>query len=236
MTVSESKTVRDLALEIPNATRVFERLGIDYCCGGQRSLREACKLAKLPVEEVISNLEAAGSQVPQAAAGRVWQAAPLGELVEHILTTHHEYVKQELPRIEQLLTKVCGVHGEHHPELHRVRSSFGELAQELLSHMMKEEQILFPYIVQSSKGLASESCFGTVQSPIRMMMLEHDHAGTVLRDIRDTTHNFETPVDACTSFQALYKALEAFEADLHQHIHLENNILFPRTIALEEAA
>ena len=228
-----TRTVRELALEIPNATRIFEQLGIDYCCGGQKSLEEACSTAHLRVDDVLASLEKGERQAGQTSTGKDWQTAPLADLIEHIVSTHHAYVKQEVPRLEKLLDKVCGVHGQNHPELQQVRETFRDLGQELASHLMKEEQILFPYLAQAEAGQAPHSCFGTVQNPIRMMMFEHDNAGTALRQMRSASANYTAPADACISYQTLYQALQAFEADLHQHIHLENNILFPRAVAME---
>ncbi len=238
MTATATKTVRELALEIPSATRIFEQLGIDYCCGGHKSLHEACVSARVSIDEVLSQLQAAGRQASSAAGRKDWQQAPLAQLIGHIVTTHHEYVKIEVPRLEKLLAKVCSVHAQNHPELLEVQGTFGELGQELSAHLMKEEQILFPYIVQAEASVnggqaAPHSCFGTVQNPIRMMMFEHDNAGNALRQIRATSKDFAIPADACISYQTLYQVLQAFEADLHQHIHLENNILFPRALALE---
>jgi regulator of cell morphogenesis and NO signaling len=177
--------------------------------------------------------------MPGQTAGKDWQTESLTALVEHINGTHHVFVRNEAPRISALLEKVCGVHGTNHPELQRVREIFGDLAQELGAHLMKEERILFPYIAgleqqRSQGGAAPSSCFGSVQNPIRMMMFEHDNAGQALRELRRATRDYALPEDACISYQTLYRALPAFEADLHQHIHLENNILFPRTLALEQ--
>ncbi len=232
MQVDSNKTVRELALEIPQATRVFERLGIDYCCGGGKSLNDACAAAEIPLEQVN---EALAKEQPITAATRDWNQASLSELVQHIIEKHHMYVKSETPRLEQLAAKVASVHGQNHPEVLRIRETFSGLAQELASHLMKEEQILFPYIVQFERGESPYCCFGTVENPIRMMMFEHDNAGTALREMRTASANYTVPPDACISYQTLYQALQAFEADLHQHIHLENNILFPRAIELERS-
>ncbi len=233
MNATATKTVRELALEIPNATRVFEQLGIDYCCGGHKPLEEACNAAKVPMSKVLASLGEAERQAQQPAGDKDWQTASLTALIEHIVGTHHVYVKSEVPRLEKLLDKVCGVHGQNHPELLQIRDTFRDLAQELAAHLMKEEQILFPYLAQFEAGHAPHSCFGTVQNPSRMMMFEHDNAGTALRDMRAASNDYTPPADACISYQTLYQALGAFEADLHQHIHLENNILFPRAIAME---
>ena len=232
MTATATKTVREVALEVPNATRIFEQLGIDYCCGGQRPLDEACAVANVSIDDVLQKLESASRQA-NTPASEDWQTAPLAELIAHIVATHHEYVKSEVPRLQKLFAKVCSVHGQNHPELLQLQQTFQSLGEELASHLMKEEQILFPYIVQTERGEAAHSCFGTVANPIRMMMFEHDNAGAALRDMRASSSNYALPADACISYQTLYQALQAFEADLHQHIHLENNILFPRALAME---
>jgi regulator of cell morphogenesis and NO signaling len=238
MTAIATKTVREVVLENPAATRVFEQLGIDYCCAGHKPLAEACAAANVNLQDVLEKLESPALPSGETADGE-WQREPLGRLIEHITSTHHAFVRAESPRLTALAAKVYSVHGANHPELDRVRELWGELAQELSNHLMKEEQVLFPYIVaaeqQLSRGEAApESCFGTVQNPIRMMMSEHDNAGNAFRELRRLTGNYDLPADACTSYRTLYEALQAFEADLHQHIHLENNILFPRAIALEK--
>jgi len=233
MPITASRTVRELVVELPNAARVFEKLGIDYCCGGHKSLDEACAEAGLGVDEVARSLAEAGTYT--TASSRDWNTAPLGELVDHIVHHHHTYVKSESPRLQARLTKVVGVHGANHPELSRMQAAFGELAAELAVHLMKEEQILFPYLKQMGTGAGcGPSCFGTVKNPIRVMMMEHDGAGEKLRQMRQATNNYTLPGDACSSYVALFQALQEFEQDLHQHIHLENNILFPRAMALEE--
>jgi len=240
MSVTTEKTVRDLALEIPAATRVFEQLGIDYCCGGGQTLEEACRGAKLPLERVLASLEAAGPAPSHGGAGRDWQAAPLTELVAHILDTHHEYVRGEIARLPPLFDKVAKAHGANHPELSGLRQTFGALAEELTSHLMKEEMVLFPYILRLKEAVAAgaptpPSPFGSVRNPVAMMVHEHDSAGQALRTLRRDSNGYSAPADACVSFLSLYQGLSAFEADLHRHIHLENNILFPRAIALEAA-
>ncbi|HVP41912.1 MAG TPA: DUF542 domain-containing protein, partial [Terriglobales bacterium] len=174
MPITVAKTVRELAVEVPNATRVFEKLGIDYCCGGHKSLEEACSDAKRPVDEVLRALEQ-GVDTASPQTARDWSTAPLGELVDHIVNQHHTYVKNEVPRLQALIAKVVGVHAKNHPELEQVQVAFSELANELAAHLMKEEQILFPYVKQMSAGKGcGPSCFGTVQNPIRVMMMEHD--------------------------------------------------------------
>jgi regulator of cell morphogenesis and NO signaling len=235
MTLTTEKTVRELAVEIPAATRIFERLHIDYCCGGHRTLDEACRTAGVSVERVLESLAAPDAAPP---AARDWNTEPLAELAAHIRTTHHAYTREAIARIPRLLDKVCSVHGARHPELLAIQPIFEAMAQELATHLMKEEMMLFPYIVRMEEAsLAGEPVlpppFGTVRNPVRMMMAEHDSAGDALRQIRAATNGYTAPPDACISFQTLYGALSEFEADLHQHIHLENNILFPRALELE---
>jgi regulator of cell morphogenesis and NO signaling len=238
MSISTGKTVRELALEFPNATRIFEKLGIDYCCGGNKSLEEACASANLSADEVLRSLASAEPAAAVNQEDRNWQAEPLAELVAHIIGKHHKYIREEIARLGPLFDKVCSAHGTNHPELFRLRSSFHGLAQELSTHMMKEEMVLFPYIVRMEEAVVERapvlpSPFGTVENPVTMMIHEHDAAGGALRAMRQASAGYAPPGDACISYRTLYKALEDFEADLHQHIHLENNILFPRAIEME---
>jgi regulator of cell morphogenesis and NO signaling len=237
MPMNAEKTVGQMVAENPAAARVFEQAGIDYCCGGQRSLEEACSKGKMSFAEVAALLEKAAAA--RTARDRDWLSASQADLVEHIVTTHHAYVRQELPRLTALIAKVLGVHGKNHPEMADIGRHFGDVANEMTMHMMKEENILFPYIVDMEKaalgrGPKPVAMFGTVQNPVRMMMNEHDAAGANLQAMRELSGGYTPPADGCTSFRVLYEALAAFEADLHQHIHLENNILFPRAIQMEE--
>src|SRR5450631_2507146 len=237
MTLTPTRTVGEIAAEIPSATREFEKLGIDYCCGGNRTLNEACAEANISVDEALARLEE-GLASTRTAASQDWQKQLLADLISHITTTHHVFVREERARIEALATKVVGVHGKNHPELLQVQQVFSALAAELSVHLMKEEQILFPYVLRMEESaLAGEpvppAMFGTVVNPVRMMMQEHDGAGDSLRSLRSITTDYKLPEDACISYRTLYQALQGFEADLHQHIHLENNILFPRAVAME---
>ncbi|HZI56184.1 MAG TPA: iron-sulfur cluster repair di-iron protein [Verrucomicrobiae bacterium] len=242
MNLDGARTVRELAVEIPNATRTFEKLGIDYCCGGSRSLSDACQHAHVSLEDVLSALEANGNfkPAPEPAAADSG-AGTLGQLIEHIVGTHHAYVKQELPRLQKLLHKVVSVHGKSHLELGRIQQVFQDMSAELSSHMMKEEHILFPYIATLENAVGHgrprpRPAFGTISNPVHMMELEHDSAGAALKEISTLSSNYEPPEGACFSYRTLYTALKEFEADLHQHIHLENNILFPRAISMEKGA
>ena len=240
MSVTTEKTVRELALENPAATRVFEKMGIDYCCGGNQSLEQACRAANLSVDQVLDSLEMAEHTTRTKRQVHDWQRDMLGDLVAHIKNTHHKYTREEIARLGPLFVKVCSVHGQNHPELVEIRTAFSGLAQELTMHMMKEEMVLFPYIVRMEEAVMQNEPvlpppFGSVQSPVSMMEHEHESAGKALRAMRQASSGYMAPSDACVSYQTLYKALSEFEADLHEHIHLENNILFPRAIAMEQA-
>lgn len=238
MTLSTTKTVREIAVETPNATRIFEKLKIDYCCGGGKSLDVACTEAGIEMEEVMRLLEESAARTGQTEETALFRTAPLTELMTYIVDKHHVFTREEMQRITALLGKVCSRHGENHAELLTVQSLFQELANDLTPHMFKEERVLFPYIemleeaVRENRPLEPPP-FVTVRNPVRMMMMEHDTAGDLLRKIRETSRDFALPPDACISYQTLYSALEEFELDLHQHIHLENNILFPRAVVME---
>jgi len=237
MSISTEKTVGQMVAENPETARIFEQVGIDYCCGGQRGLEEACSKAKMSFAEVAALLEQAAAN--RSSADRDWLRAGQAELVEHIVSKHHGYVRQELPRLTALIAKVQGVHGKNHPELAQIARTFADISNEMTMHMMKEENILFPYIVDMEKAAQGKgpqpiAMFGTVQNPVRMMMTEHDSAGGNLKAIRELSDDYTPPADGCTSYRVLYEALAAFEADLHTHIHLENNILFPRAIEMEQ--
>lgn len=238
MTLNTTKTVRELALEVPNATRVFERLRIDYCCGGGRNISDACAAAGVPLDRLSEMLDEACAAPAEA---QDFTAGPLSDLIRHVLDTHHVYTREESARIQALLEKVCGRHGANHPELAEVRALFLKLDADLQPHLLKEERVLFPYIRRLEAAAAGGAPapfapFGTVGNPVRVMMFEHDTAGDLLREIRAAARDFRAPEDACMSFRALYRALEDFEKDLHRHIHLENNVLFPRAVELEAAA
>lgn len=238
--LESTKTVKEYALEMPGATRIFEKLGIDYCCGGGKSLAEACARAGVAVDEVLGSLEQT-ERSNETLASEGWQTESLAELITHIVEKHHTFTRQELARLDALLAKVCSVHGRNHPELSRIRNQFQELSRELDPHMLKEERVLFPYIIQMEEAAKNNRTlptppFGTIRNPVRVMMAEHDAAGDILREMRALSSDYTVPEDACISYQTLYGALAALEADLHQHIHLENNILFPRAAEMEASA
>lgn len=231
----ETKTVREIALEMPISTRVFEEFQIDYCCGGRKPFEEACSLAGVEPEAVAKRLR----ELDNAAADQVtdFERMPLAGLIDHILEKHHVYTRDEIRQLAPLMEKVAVRHGEAHTELLILKSYVLTLFQDLASHMAKEEAILFPYLkdLLGRQGAISSSspAFGTVRNPLQVMIAEHDRAGELLRQMRKTTTDYTLPADACPSFTALYTRLEELEKDLHQHIHLENNILFPKALELE---
>lgn len=230
-------TVRDIALEQPASIRVFEKFGIDYCCGGRQPLSQACQDRALDLDTVLAALESAAGGVGSPAPA--WTSASLEALCQHIVTAHHEYVRREIPRLWQLAQKVVARHGHTHPELIRIQELIRGAGEDLIQHLAKEEQILFPAIIemersQATGGPRSLGCFGSVRSPIRVMMAEHDAAGDALAQIRQLSHDFTPPEGACPTYTGYFHSLAEFEQDLHRHVHLENNILFPRAIKMEE--
>jgi len=236
---STAKTVREIALEQPHSIRVFERLGIDYCCGGRKPLAEACNERNIPVDEVFAALDAAANANEVASVD--WTKGPLGQLITHIVATHHAFVKRELPRLATLAEKVVSRHGDTQAHLPELQRALAQLDEELTQHLAKEENILFPFIAgleaaQTSGSTQPSSCFGTVANPIAMMTREHDAAGGLLAEMDRLSEHFTTPAGACPTYHAFYDGLKEFEQDLHQHIHLENNILFPRAIEMEASA
>jgi len=238
--IHPDQTVADLVIQHPEWRERLETMGIDYCCGGKHPLGEAVKAAGIewPAFLALMNETSAAKTVDPVYEN--WNEAPLSVLVDHILEKHHTFTKEQLPRLDGLLAKVRVAHGVKHGEmLTRLQSLYDGLHAELDTHLMKEEQILFPAIkgidaFVNGKGEKPVVQCGSVANPIRQMEAEHDSAGGALAGIRQTTDSYRLPADACLTFKALYDGLQALEADLHEHIHLENNILFPKSIKLEE--
>lgn len=221
MTISTESTVASLATEHPLATRVFTRYGIDFCCGGGRPLKDVCGEKGLDVgrvvDEIRQELSSADEQVHR------WDARPLDELIQHILDTYHRPLDEELPRLQQMAARVLEVHHDKDPgRLTELVDVYAGLKAELEDHMAKEEQILFPMILRGQGALTN--------GPIAVMEHEHESVGIALRRLRELTDDFEVPPEACNTWRALWKGLEALELSLHLHIHLENNILFPRAL------
>lgn len=231
--ITPSTTVGRIVTDSPQLARVFEELKIDYCCGGNRSLDEVCRERKIEVGPLVDRL----TQASAASAGsseRNWATAPLAELCENITKTHHAYLRRELPRLDAIVAKVAQVHGANHPELVEVRTAFVELRAEMEPHMMKEDCVLFPSICfLETNRQATQFPFGSLANPIRVMLSEHDQAGDALARMRKLTGEYVPPVDACNTYRVMLEGLSALESDMHQHVHKENNILFPRAVELE---
>lgn len=230
MTNLMESTVGDIAAQSLRAVKLFEQLGIDYCCGGKRSLAEACGDKGIDPAKVGNALAE-----PAASPDTDWRNASLRDLIRHIVRTHHEFLKLELPRLNERMRKVVAAHMDKDPRtIQALAGTLGALSEELHMHLQKEETILFPAIERmASGGPMGQTCFGSVANPIAMMEHEHDSAGAALAAIRRLTNNFTVPEWACNTARALWLGLEELEADLHMHIHLENNVLHPRAIALE---
>jgi len=239
MIMLSSQTISEIASRSLGAVRVFERLGIDYCCGGKRPVEDACKELGLDAAAVLAELEAALTSRP---AGETdWNRGSLRELIHHIVGKHHEYLKLELPRLAQRLEKVMRVYGEQDKAtLEPLPRLFNGLRAEMELHMHKEEMILFPFMERLEAEVnngrpAPPAPFGSAANPIAMMEHEHDSAGAALKSMRESTNGFAVPDYACVTYRSLLDGFRELEQDLHIHIHLENNILFPRAIALESA-
>jgi regulator of cell morphogenesis and NO signaling len=229
-TTDAGTTLAQLVLERPARAAVLDRLGLDYCCHGQRALADACAEAGRDVAEVAAELDAPAPNDSVAAPATDWTRLGLSHLAAHIVATHHVYLWGELPALEELSAKVRSVHGERHPELVEVDELVRALRADLEPHLMKEEQVLFPAIARVEYGDRSFP-FGHVGNPIRTMMTEHDSAGELLVRLREITSDYALPEDACASYRSLYERLARAEADTHLHIHKENNVLFPNAIA-----
>lgn len=235
MSISRNDIIGQLVADNYRYAGVFKKAGVDFCCNGNRTIGEACEKKSIDEETLIKELdEAANSYQDTSIDFKSW---PLDLLVDYIEKRHHRYVEQKIPEIKPFLAKVVRVHGERHPELKEIETLFLDSAGELTKHMKKEELILFPFIkdlVKSkSSGEGTFAPFGTVQNPISMMMSEHDVEGERFRQIAALTDNYTPPADACNTYRVTFSLLQEFEDDLHTHIHLENNILFPKSIELE---
>lgn len=218
------------------AASVFEKYHLDFCCKGKRSLEQACIEQELAVSQITGELENIfGNESNTSTID--FDKMNLTQLCDYILLTHHAYVKHEMPQIYAYLEKVSSKHGERHPELYKIFQTFAAVKEEMEGHMNKEELLLFPRIKELQKIAADENGnlqlnITYVQSPITVMEQEHEHAGTLLNDIRTLSNDYTPPQDACTTYRLCFAALKAFELDLHQHVHLENNILFPKAIRM----
>ncbi|MDN5696624.1 MAG: iron-sulfur cluster repair di-iron protein [Rubrobacter sp.] len=231
--ISAQKTVSDLVVERPGRSRLFEEVGIDYCCGGGVPLEQACGAAGVELETVLEELARREAE-PQT--GPDFTGMALGELVDHVVRTHHDYLRAELPRLSFLVEKVAGAHGTEHPELYELRSVFERLRTELEEHTSREERVLFPACRKLEEtATMPDFPFGSVENPIAAMMAEHVDSGEGLRRIRELTWDYDLPKDACNSYRAMLDGLAELERDTHYHVFKENSILFPKAAAAEVA-
>jgi regulator of cell morphogenesis and NO signaling len=233
-----STTIRDIVAQDFRAAAVFQRHRIDFCCGGDRPIAEACQAKGLDPALVIAEVEAATNIPGDVPRFGEWE---LDFLANYIVANHHAYVRKAVANITTHVRKVAAVHGERHPEAIEIARHFDAVAQDLLQHMVKEERMLFPYISQLAQAVREGSQppvapFGTVANPIRAMESEHQRAGDLMAEIRRLSGDFTPPADACTTYKVSYQELEEFEGDLHRHVHLENNVLFPKALDLERTA
>ncbi len=223
--------IGQVVAERPSASQLFERLGVDYCCGDDRSLRAACAREGLEAQTVLRMLGAKVDLADNGTAEREdpdWTAAPLGALINHIVDTHHAYLRRALPRLEELAEKVAHVHGTQAPWMVSVKDVFEDLKSHMEAHIEKEENIVFPFIRDNVGGEAAAPPEAFDEDPIALMEEEHDETGAALKRIRTLSHDFTMPEWGCNSFRALLDGLEQLEADTHEHVHKENSILFPR--------
>jgi len=231
------ETIGEMVVNDYRKAQVFKKFGIDFCCGGKKTLDEVCNRKGLDIEIVKAELGQVQNQ--EQGTPMAFDKWDLGFLSDYIVNTHHNYVKESVPFISELANKVARVHGDRHPEVIEVARIFSKVAADFMLHLAKEEKILFPFIKELVHASASHTsitsaAFETVSTPTQMMETEHEQAGEDMAAIREATNNYELPADACTSYTILYKKLEEFENDLFIHVHLENNILFPKAIKLEK--
>lgn len=237
MEAIQKKEIGQFVAEDFRTAVVFSEYGIDFCCRGNRPLDEVCNKKNIALEEILEKLNVSSTNVQHnTQAYNTW---PLDLLATYIEKTHHRYVESKIPVLFQFLDKLCKVHGERHPKLIEINGLFKEVAGELAQHMKKEELVLFPRIKKMVKRVEENTPlepahFGTVQNPISMMEHEHDAAGEIFRKIASLTNNYTPPEDACNTYRVAFSMLDEFEKDLHLHIHLENNILFPKALKMEQ--
>lgn len=231
MQVDTSATLGDLVTEDPRRSRILEQFGIDYCCNGQRSLTDATSDAGLDLDELVRALDLPDRATVAAGADQSGRGNAV--LAHDIVDTHHAYMWEEMPRLQALVDKVHTVHGDRHPELAEVRAAYTEAVAALDPHMTTEERVVFPAISRLEKAQAL-TAFGSFVEPVAQLRAEHDTVGTLFKEIRSLTDGYAPPGDACSSYRAMLKGLEEMELDLHEHIHKENNVLFPRLLELEQ--
>lgn len=231
MRITEQTIVGELVAQDYRTALVFKKQGIDFCCNGNRSIAEACDKKQINTAAMIETLEEVVNHTNSPVAD--YNSWPLDLLADYVEKKHHRYVNEKIVEIAPFLNKVTRVHGDRHPELLEVLELFSECAEDLTAHMHKEEQILFPYVRKMVSDSTVQAPFGTIQNPINMMMHEHTAEGERFRRIVELTNDYTPPEDACNTYRVTFALLKEFEEDLHLHIHLENNILFPKAIAME---
>lgn len=237
-TVTENEeTIGQIVARDYRKAQVFKNLGIDFCCGGKKTIAEVCEKKGIDPAEVERQLEAVKGEATNSEND--FQNWDLGFLSDYIINTHHRYVRDNTTFILEIAQKVARVHGDRHPELVRVAQLFERIGNDLTLHMIKEEKILFPFIkelaqVYNSGGMLPSANFGKISVPIQVMDSEHEQVGGDFETIREITGNYTLPADVCSSYTILFKKLEEYENDLHRHVHLESNILFPKAIQLEK--
>ena len=229
MTISTSTVIGDLVTEDPRRTRVLEAFGLDYCCGGQRSLFEAAVTKGVDPEVVATALELPGEARPLR-----WESSDLAGLAHEIVDTHHAYLWEEMPRLQALVAKVDSVHGERHSELAQVRDLYERAVADLEPHLTREERVVFPAITRLERTQAPVRMNGTtLGNAVQRLIDEHDVVGELFAELRRVTDGYTTPADGCGSYAAMLAGLEEMEQDLHQHVHKENNVVFPRVVELD---
>lgn len=232
MEITQQSIIGELVAQDYRTASVFKKYGIDFCCNGNRSIEEACSKKNVESENIIKELNAASTQNTDSNIN--YQSWPIDLLADYIEKKHHRYVAQKINEIAPFLHKLVQVHGGSHPELAEVEQLFLASANELTSHMKKEEAVLFPFVRKMLAKQSTGATFGTIQNPITEMMYEHENEGERFRKIAALTNNYTPPADACNTYRVTLSMLKEFEEDLHLHIHLENNILFPKAIELEK--
>ena len=228
--IDVSMTLAEAVDAFPQLTREFERRGLDYCCGGARTLGEACAQIGVDADATVAEL----ADMATTPGSAEWTTMSADVLVDHLESTHHRYLWDEMPRVTALVDKIVSVHGARHPELEEVASCFGQVRADLEPHMLKEERMLFPMIreLATSTGMPAFHC-GSLRNPISVMLSEHDAVGDLLARLRRLTDGYTPPADGCASYAACFAAMAELEADTHLHIHKENNVLFPLVVRLE---
>ncbi|MCP5028901.1 MAG: iron-sulfur cluster repair di-iron protein [Actinomycetia bacterium] len=228
--IDPNTTLAELVTSRPELSALLDGLGLDYCCGGQRTLGAAIAEAGIDPESTLTTLQAS----PASSQAVEWDG--MDGLVDHLEATHHAYLREALPRLVALSDKVVGVHGQNHGELAGVAALVRDLRADLEPHLLKEEQVLFPMIRELAAASDSPSFHcGTLSNPIRVMAVEHDNVGDLLSQLRSCTDGYRVPDDGCASFRLLYDGLAELEADTHLHVHKENNLLFPSVLDAEQA-